>query len=371
MKPCTEFDNLMRSRCALFVIVLAACFFPIRAAAAVRDLSETPVVTFGPLTGANQHRVGESTAPSAPIESSAREEMSTRKVRNPLVPANPAVYQSLSTNRPIDGSAIEVRSALPVEPSEKLARFNAKVLELLKRMPKGGKYATSAKATANLKAAIERDKKGRLKIDPGVATPSFCSSATYLVFLMMLQSEGALGASESNAGVIEALLFRHQDDGVGVWGRWNANGPGTGRLFQETKLGRNFDDINEAMPGDFLKVWWTDEIGHKERGHSVIYLGLSRAEDEQPKLKFWSSNIPDGYGEKEVPISSVKHMLFSRLTNLSALRDIPKLKDKDEYLAAMKERGSSWQEVKDKAGVGMIQSLKRTYSMQSDREPSP
>jgi hypothetical protein len=60
---------------------------------------------------------------------------------------------------------------------------------------------------------------------------------------------------------LDALMIRGQRDGEGIWGRWNANGPGTARLFQELGLGRNFDDFEEAEPGDFMKIFWSPEVG--------------------------------------------------------------------------------------------------------------
>jgi hypothetical protein len=38
-------------------------------------------------------------------------------------------------------------------------------------------------------------------------------------------------------------MIRGQRDGEGIWGRWNANGPGTARLFHEMNLGENFERV--------------------------------------------------------------------------------------------------------------------------------
>jgi len=51
--------------------------------------------------------------------------------------------------------------------------------------------------------------------------------------------------------------------GEGIWGRWNANGPGTARLFRELQLGQNFDNFNQAKPGDFMKIFWSRQVGKK------------------------------------------------------------------------------------------------------------
>ena len=92
-----------------------------------------------------------------------------------------------------------------------------------------------------------------------------------------------------------------QRDGEGVWGRWNANGPGTARLFYEMKLGPNFSDFAQARPGDFMKIFWSTAVGRREHGHSVIFLGTEKVNGVD-SVRFWSSNIGVGYSEKTVPL---------------------------------------------------------------------
>ena len=95
---------------------------------------------------------------------------------------------------------------------------------------------------------------------------------------------------------LKQLMIRGQRDGEGIWGRWNANGPGTARLFHELDLGQNFDDFAEAQPGDFMKIFWSPEVGRAEHGHSVIFLGMEKRAGLD-YVHFWSSNIPFGYGD--------------------------------------------------------------------------
>src|SRR6478735_5770097 len=64
--------------------------------------------------------------------------------------------------------------------------INAVVLRVIERMPKGGKYATSTAANQQLSAAI-RCAGSNLAVQPDAATPSYCSGATYLVFLGALE----------------------------------------------------------------------------------------------------------------------------------------------------------------------------------------
>ncbi|MEO6848003.1 MAG: hypothetical protein ABI443_10290 [Chthoniobacterales bacterium] len=227
--------------------------------------------------------------------------------------------------------------------------YNAVVLEQIKSMPQGGGYSASSSATANLRAAMTPDA-GRLEVNPAHAMPSYCSGATYLVFLKTLGELAKRGEISLSPEVIAALRVQHQRDGDGAWGRWNANGPGTARLFAELGVGKNFASFAEARPGDFMKVFWNDNIGSREHGHSVVFLGTeNRAGVEY--VKYWSSNIPGGYGEKAVPLSRIHRVIFSRLEqprNVSRVLTIPK---SDAYLASMLTHDSSWQEVKQKTNI--------------------
>jgi len=130
-------------------------------------------------------------------------------------------------------------------------------------------------------------------------------------------------------------------------GRWNANGPGAARLFYELNAGDNFTDIAKALPGDFLKIWWTNQIGAKERRHLVVFQGTRRDESGERYLRFWSSNIPDGYGEKEIPMCNAKRLLFSRLSRPKGLQDASKLPADDKFLAAMLTDSFTMDQVKE------------------------
>lgn len=268
-----------------------------------------------------------------------------------LCPAS-AVQKSFMSEPLVTYQSPPPSQTKPETPSRPDAEdFNGLVLRMIARMPQGGRYATSGTATANLRKAIALDESGRLRVNPQVAKPSFCSSATYLVLLMAVEEltrSGKLRLDKSAAG---ALLYESQPDGAGVWGRWNANGPGTARLFHELGLGRNFTAVDDAKPGDFLKIWWSDEIGAKERGHLVIYLGQRTDADGQRFLKFWSSNQPGGYGEKEVPIEQAKRLLFSRLMSPNALSRAAELPPKDAFLASMLTRRTTFDEVKAETGA--------------------
>lgn len=163
--------------------------------------------------------------------------------------------------------------------------------------------------------------------------PSFCSSATYFVFLKTLESletkhKIAIGSDAARKLLPIDESGRGLDDGFGVWGRWNANGPGTAGLFADLDLGYNFSDdsFRHAQAGDFMKIFWKwgHGVGKKERGHSVVYLGVEPKGATGRKIKkvcFWSSNThtddssKNGFSEKCVDRSDIKEIIFSRLTH--------------------------------------------------------
>ena len=150
---------------------------------------------------------------------------------------------------------------------------NRVILALLNSMPIGGGYSATAAATRDLQSAVQA-RGGILRVNPSVARTTYCSGATYMVFVRAIQS--LLPQSAFAGGLAEALAVNGQPDGVGVWGRWNANGPGTACLFHELGLGHNFTSFEAARPGDFMKIFWTNAVGMREHGHSVIYLGAEQ-----------------------------------------------------------------------------------------------
>lgn len=220
-------------------------------------------------------------------------------------------------------------------PSE-AAEWNDAILEAIERMPIGGGYSTGVNARDALLAGIAWEEE-KPALRPKAAQPSFCSGATYMVFLVAVAQQQRAGRLSLTPEVWRALIVEGQADGHGVWGRWNANGPGTARLFHEMGLGTNFTDIKQAKPGDFMKIFWNDFIGSTEKGHSVVFLGTA-LENGQETVSFWSSNLPGGYGTKSVPRSKIRRMLFSRLEHPQKLEEVAKLPAKDPLLSSLEEK---------------------------------
>ena len=227
--------------------------------------------------------------------------------------------------------------------------LNGLILEQVKQMPQGGRYSVSRFAKIRLQSAAHFES-GKFFILPSAASPSFCSGATYLIFIRTIEALQARRELHLDFATLDQLIIRDQHDGEGIWGRWNANGPGTARLFHELGLGRNFDSFDQAKPGDFIKIFWSRQMGRREHGHSAIFLGTeNRLVAEY--VRYWSSNIPSGYGEKSVPRSKIACAIFSRLqtpANLTQINNAPLV---DSYLASLFRKRSSFAEATQKCGL--------------------
>jgi hypothetical protein len=244
---------------------------------------------------------------------------------------------------------IPVLCACVVAEAANANNLNVLVLEQLRHMPAGGRYSTSHFAKIKLQSAAHFES-GKFFMLPKAPFPSFCSGATYLVFIKTIEALRERGQLQLDFATLNHLIIRDQHDGEDVWGRWNANGPGTARLFYELGLGRNFTDFGQAQPGDFMKIFWNKNVGRRESGHSVIFLGTVNRPDGE-YVRFWSSNIPGGYGEKEVPRSKIANAIFSRLqtpANLSRIHDVPFV---DVYLASLLRKKSNFAEATRKCGI--------------------
>jgi len=227
--------------------------------------------------------------------------------------------------------------------------YNSLVLEQIKQMPQGGRYSVSHFAKIRLQSSAHFES-GKFFILPSAASPSFCSGATYLVFIRTIEALRAKGELRLDYPTLEQLIIRDQRDGEGIWGRWNANGPGTARLFHELGLGQNFDNFDQARPGDFMKIFWSRQVGKREHGHSTIFLGRENRFGVE-YIRYWSSNVPSGYGEKSVPRSKIAYAIFSRLQTPGNLARISGAPSVDSYLASLLRTRSSIAEAGTKCGL--------------------
>lgn len=239
--------------------------------------------------------------------------------------------------------------------SAALADLNQAVLKEALGMPAGGGYATNLQAHAALASSVEVA--DAVRIRPELAKPGYCSGATYLVFLKTLKTLQGEGIVSLSRETWEALVPRLRPDGKdtlpdgeSIWGRWNANGPGTARLFYQLGLGRNFTDFSDARPGDFMKIFWTDAVGKKENGHSVVFLGTEIVNGVE-MVRFWSSNRPGGFGESSVPRTKIARAIFSRLERPERISHWSDISKSDPYLASLLTTESSFPEATRMSGI--------------------
>ena len=231
------------------------------------------------------------------------------------------------------------------------APYNDVILQQIHAMPQAGGYSASHQATDRLRGALLFTSLAGLNIEAARAQPSYCSGATYLVFMKTVGALARSGALSLDDRTYSALLINGQRDGEGIWGRWNANGPGTARLFYELSLGPNFSDFAQARAGDFMKIWWSTAVGRREHGHSVVFLDTESVNGVD-SVRFWSSNVGVGYGEKVVARSKIGAVVFSRLTAPQNLVRGPTLSPAvDPYLSSLLTKDSSVAEVHAKCGL--------------------
>ncbi len=166
-----------------------------------------------------------------------------------------------------------------------------------------------------------------------------------------------------------------QDDGVGFWGRANANGPSLGVLVRELGAGYSFtayrgamsernretpderyltdqewcslDVWQRALPGDLMKIFWNrnasrgsdsgaiigcddDKTADQEAGHSVIFLGC-----EGDTVAYWSSNGPGkhpeqmGYSVGHCHKNDIQRVVFTRITRPERFNNARKMAPTD------------------------------------------
>ena len=243
------------------------------------------------------------------------------------------------------------------------------------------------------------------------ATPSFCSSATYSALIKALTmwdtehkiSKQAWVNMKPYVGIADELNPEGlgMDDGVGFWGRANANGPSIAVLVNELKAGFSYtayrgakspqnketeheayltDDQwnhhpiwNRMVPGDFVKIFWNrndsrnsdsgaiigyDGVkGHdQEAGHSVIFMGF----DSDDNVRYWSSNGPGkdpknmGYYVATCPKTAIQRIVVTRIMkpqNFDRVKTMPPT-DVNQYLYDLNgKRHSDTVELLKQAGI--------------------
>lgn len=228
--------------------------------------------------------------------------------------------------------------------------MNQLVLEAVNEMPSEGGYELTGVPPQRMADAFVLQPSGLLDLDPFQAIPSYCTTATYMVFYKVLQKYWEATSAKPSTDLLTKIRPNLESDGERIWGRWNSNGPGTAKFFYETKLGTNFDEIKMALPGDFIKIFWNDFVGKSERGHTGIFLGIKKINGEE-MLHFWaSSKSTNGFAERMVLLAEAKRILISRFNKPENYQNIENLPELDSFLASMLVRESNWKELRAVSG---------------------
>lgn len=229
--------------------------------------------------------------------------------------------------------------------------LEAAITDIQRNVGAGG-YSVKDDAHDALAAAFTRSATGdRPVFLTRAAKPSFCSGAVYTAVLSgLIRWDSAQPTRRISAEAWQALLPQRMSDGTGVWGCANANGPGFAVLVHRLRAGFSFCDWNKAAPADVMKVWWTDEIGHRERGHLVIVV-----RNEGDSMRVWSSNMPQdgkpgGYGFRTIAKKDVRHVLITRITDPAAFNNAPHI-GTDAWLASLLSRPADWAECLRRSGI--------------------
>ncbi len=227
--------------------------------------------------------------------------------------------------------------------------YNAMVLDLIKGLPTGGGYSVGSSFVSPV-VQSQNIGGGRWEMRVYDGHPSHCTSATYALFARLIAVLHNTGRINLTADDMRALEVKRRlpdgtqlVDGQGPYWIFNSNGAGVAALFKHTGIGMNFrdDKLVYARAGDFLKLFWNENVGASEKGHQVVYLGR-RDVGGRDMVCFWGSQrqtvkkrgkgteplyfaakagakVVDGYGEVCRPRSDIKEMVFSRITCMENL----------------------------------------------------
>ncbi len=223
------------------------------------------------------------------------------------------------------------------------------ILDIIKTLPSGGGYSRgSSFQSPTITAHNIGADRWEMRVYDGF--PSHCTGATYAVFarlIAVLQDNGRIALDGEQIAALSAKS-RMPDgatlvDGQGPFQIFNSNGAGVAALLKHTGTGMSFrdDKLLYARAGDFLKLFWNDNVGASEQGHQVIYLGRKTVGSRE-MVCFWGSQrqnkkkrpggtealyfpaaegdkVVDGYGEACRPRDDIKAMVFSRVTCMEHL----------------------------------------------------
>lgn len=233
--------------------------------------------------------------------------------------------------------------------------FSETLLDVTKNVEENGGYYTGKKekpaliqnAWEGMNRAFTIEN-GKAEIDMSKARPSFYSSACYMALLKALSNWDDNGDISEKSWLnlrpytLDGMDYPYQNDGVGCWGRANANGPGMAALVSQLNAGYNiylkprtsyssyeeyYNAWKNVKAGNILKIFRNEYIGcddqNSEAGHLVVFLGMEDDKDEKgnpdPVIYYWSSNgsgyAPDkGYSIGSSHLSKIYRAVSTCIT---------------------------------------------------------
>jgi hypothetical protein len=239
--------------------------------------------------------------------------------------------------------------------------YNKMILEIIASLPTGGGYDVRASRVA-LPVVSVHQLGARLGMHVRDGHPSHCTSATYALYTHLvarLHNSGKINLSVDQIRALQAVKTKPDGtsmfDGQGPFWIFNANGAGAAAFLKHTGTGISFrdDELLHARPGDFLKIFWNENVGvetyknggvnrsKSERGHQAVFTGRKVIADTE-MICFWGSQkqgrtkrgkrrevryfaaqpkgkVHNGYGEVCRPRGDIKHMIFSRIVCMENL----------------------------------------------------
>lgn len=196
--------------------------------------------------------------------------------------------------------------------------YNAYVLQAIDKVqasaPQGGGYFTGVKAVpAESPIGYGLQLLGAPLLTPPRST-SYCSGSSYTVLIEALNA--LFPGRRLDARRVELMRMQEPDGGrredrVKAWGWWNADGYGSQFcLVQYLGLAEEIAP-RDALPGDFVNISWKSG-----NGHSVVFLGYSRDEQDGLQVSYFSSQAStQGLADHKVSADLIQDVKFVRLTH--------------------------------------------------------
>ena len=181
--------------------------------------------------------------------------------------------------------------------------------------PDGGGYFTGVKAVpAESPIGYPIQFLGQPLLAPPRST-SYCSGSSYSAFIeglnLIFDPSTSISPDRLEALRMQEPNGGRREDGVKVWGNWNADGFGSQHaLVQYTGAGTGIKP-NQLRPGDFLNISWKSG-----NGHSVVFLGFHKDDAGKKYVMYWSSQKgTNGLGDQMSSLDKIVEVKCTRLTD--------------------------------------------------------